>query len=74
MISVSVKTGRSAAALCEIGEQGGLTTDGGLVCTPPGRKADLRVATLLTFQEFLWEFMDELQPSGRHRRRRFSEA
>jgi len=41
MIPVSLKTGRSVLELCEIGEQGGLTTDSGarLYALRGGRQA-----------------------------------
>ena len=67
MISVSLKTGRSALELCEIGEQGGLTTDGGtrLYALRGGRQT---CRCGLTFQNSFWEFIDELQPSeGTHK-------
>src|SRR6202167_382354 len=50
-IPVSLKTGRSALELCEIGEQGGLTADCGARLYAPGRKADPRLRPYLLSPE-----------------------
>ena len=72
MIPVSLKTGRSVLELCEIGEQGGLTTDGGtrLYALRGGRQT--RRCGLYLLESF--GFIDELQPSEGTREGASSEA
>jgi hypothetical protein len=72
MIPVSLKTGRSVLELCEIGEQGGLTTDGGtrLYALRGGRQT--RRCGLYLLESF--GFIDELQPSEGTREGAGSEA